>query len=243
MGLRSAAVTGAGLLSLEGVCKTWGKAAVLRDTQLRLGPGEVACVVGGNGAGKTTLLRIATGVIAPDRGSVRFRGSPIEDDLAAFRRRIGFLSAGDRGLYARLTVRQNLDFWGGLATLHPRRRRERIADVLRDFELGELAGRRVDRLSMGQRQRVRLALTFLHEPTVIFLDEPTTSLDASGIGLLHAALERLLAAGGGVVWASPEPELPFRARVYRLEAGRLRPLATAARSAPSPAAPDVAVPS
>ena len=223
------------LLSLEGICKRWGETTVLSDVDLRLGPGEVVCVVGGNGVGKTTLLRIATGMILPDRGTVRYRGSHVEADLSAYRRRIGLLSAGDRGLYARLTVRQNLDFWAGLAALDKHRRRGRIADALAEFGLEELANRRVDRLSMGQRQRVRLALAFLHEPTVVFLDEPTTSLDAEGIDLLNAGLDSLLARGGAIVWASPEPDLPFLAHTFHLREGLLRRMAEPEPSSTVPA--------
>ena len=161
-------------------------------------------------------------MILPDAGSVLFQGEDIERDRPGYQRQIGFLSAGDRGLYARLTVRQNLDFWGGLAGLSRRRRKVRIEAVLADFRIDDLAGNRVDRLSMGQRQRVRLAMTFLHDPTMIFLDEPTTSLDAAGIEQIDAILARLLARGGSVLVVSPEPGDAARERGWVLEAGELR---------------------
>lgn len=192
------------LLRLVDVSKRWGDAAVLDRINLELRAGTAVGVAGGNGAGKTTLLRIAAGVITPDQGMTCFRGVNIEKNLAAYQQKIGFLSAGDRGLYARLTVRQNLDFWGGLARLRRRHRQRRTREVLREFEIDELTDRRVDRLSMGQRQRVRLAMTFLHEPTIVFLDEPTTSLDEAGVAVLDAALARLIDAGGCVLWVAPE---------------------------------------
>ena len=94
--------------------------------------------------------------------------------------------------------------------------------MLADFRIDDLAGNRVDRLSMGQRQRVRLAMTFLHYPTMIFLDEPTTSLDAAGIEQIDAILARLLARGGSVLVVSPEPGDAARERGWVLEAGELR---------------------
>jgi ABC-type multidrug transport system ATPase subunit len=125
------------------------------------------------------------------------------------------LSAGNSGLYGRLRVEHHLDFWARLALL-PRARRRAACERARErFALDELCGRRVDRLSMGQRQRVRLALAFLHEPDVVLLDEPRTSLDDDGAELLAAAVEELTARGGAAVVCAPRPEdagLPFDRR-------------------------------
>jgi ABC-2 type transport system ATP-binding protein len=213
------------VLALHGACKSWGDRPVLDQVDLEVPAGEIVRIAGGNGAGKTTLLRIAAGVILPEAGTVLFHGEDIERDRPGYQRRIGYLSAGDRGLYARLTVRQNLEFWGGLAGLSRRRRRRRLEDILADFEIGELADRRVDRLSMGQRQRVRLAMTFLHEPSMIFLDEPTTSLDAAGIEQIDVVLARVLAGGGAVLVVSPEAADPALERTWVLEAAELRAVA------------------
>lgn len=212
---------GGPLLALEGVTKSWGQQRVLDAVDLIVQPGRVSQVVGSNGTGKTTLLRIATGIILPDAGVVRFRGNDIERERQTYRGAVGFLSAGDRGLYARLTVEQNLDFWAGLSGFAKRRRRTRIGEILARFELDPLAGRRVDRLSLGQRQRVRLAMTFLSEPDVVILDEPRTSLDERGSSILEEAVGGLLANGGAVVWASPEVESSIANEVWALEHGRL----------------------
>jgi ABC-2 type transport system ATP-binding protein len=195
---------GSTLVALEGVGKKWGDYVALAGVDLDIAAGTVVGIAGGNGTGKTTLLRIAAGLILPDAGTIRFRGVDIEKDQPAYREAIGFLSAGDRGLYARLTVKQNLDFWGGLSG-HTRQVRDaRIDEVLFDFEIEALADRRVDRLSMGQRQRVRLAMTFLHNPSVVFLDEPTTSLDEAGVSRLYLVLADLISEGGAAVIVSPE---------------------------------------
>lgn len=191
------------LIALDGVRKSWGDQLVLDCIDLEIPAGAVIGVAGGNGAGKTTLLRIATGIILPDEGTIHSLGADIERDRASFQRAIGFLSAGDRGLYARLTVRQNLDFWAGLSGFRRRQRQRRIEAMIAEFEIGEFADRRVDRLSMGQRQRVRLAVTFLHEPRVVFLDEPRTSLDDAGIALFENAVARLVENGGAALLVSP----------------------------------------
>jgi ABC-2 type transport system ATP-binding protein len=211
------------LLRLEAVTKRWNGRPVLSGVDLDLTPGAIVGVAGSNGAGKTTLLRIACGLLIPEAGRVHLRGVDIESDRTSYYREVGLLSAGDRGLYARLTVRQNLAIWGGLTALARAERRSRIDQVLAEFELEELADRRVDRLSMGQRQRVRLAMTFLHRPTIVFLDEPRTSLDDEGVSLLEAALGRLVRHGGTGLWVSPDVSEPLVTETWMLHDGQLRP--------------------
>jgi ABC-2 type transport system ATP-binding protein len=210
------------LLAVEGVRRGYGTRAVLAGASLRLEAGVVAWLGGPNGAGKTTLLRIIAGVLAPDTGTVRLRGLDPEHDRRAYQRRLGYLPAGDRGLTARLTVRQQLELWAALALLG-HRRRELVDATLARLELEELSDRRVERLSMGQRQRVRLALAFLHEPDVVLLDEPHTSLDEFGLALLEDALAGVTARGGAVLWCSPaSAHLPLPAdERYLLTDGRV----------------------
>jgi ABC-type multidrug transport system ATPase subunit len=213
-----------GGVRLESVTKRWGDNVVLRDVDLEIGPGRVTGIAGDNGAGKTTLLRVASGMVAPEDGRVLFGGVEIERRRASYQRAIGLLSAGDRGLYARLTVRQNLSFCGGIAGLSRGERVRRIAEVLSEFALEELEHQRVERLSMGQRQRVRLAATFLHEPVIVFLDEPRTSLDETGVSLLARALDRLAGRGGAALWVSLERDEPLVTHPWWLAAGRLQHL-------------------
>jgi ABC-type multidrug transport system ATPase subunit len=185
------------MLALSGVSKTWrGGGAVLRDVDLELHPGESVAVAGANGAGKTTLLRIAAALILPDAGSVAVAGFDPERDRTEFQRRIGFLSAGNSGLYGRLTAENHLEFVARLALMPKRERQVAIDRVIDAFGLASFCGRRVDRTSMGQRQRLRLALTFIHDPVVALLDEPATSLDEEGLGLVQAALDDLKSRGG-----------------------------------------------
>jgi heme ABC exporter ATP-binding subunit CcmA len=176
---------------------------VLRGVDLVLEAGTRALLGGRNGAGKTTLLRIVAGLVDADAGEVRVAGLDASSDRREYHRRLGYLPAGAGGLYARLTVRQNLDFWGGLALLAGAPRREATARALTDFDLTALEHRRVDRISMGQRQRVRLAATFLHAPDLVLLDEPNTSLDDESLALLRAALDAHHARGGAWLWCAP----------------------------------------
>jgi ABC-type multidrug transport system ATPase subunit len=196
-------------LSLVGVSKSWpGRdGAVLDDVSLVLPPGTAVRIGGANGAGKTTLLRIAAGLIRPETGRIRLGALDVEADRTAFQRCVGFLSAASAGLYARLTVRDHLRLWSRLALLPSTERAASCERVLDALGLRQLADRRVDRLSMGQRQRVRLAGVFLHDPRVVMLDEPTTSLDEDGADLLVAEVERVRSGGGTALWCAPTSEV------------------------------------
>jgi len=207
---RAAARVGEGpggvpVLGVEDLTMRWpGRSeAVLDRVSLSVGPGELVWLGGDNGAGKTTLLRIVAGMITPESGAVTICGRNTRTHRRDCQRQLGFLSAGTSGLYGRLTTAQHLEYWAALALVPRRERRQRSERALRAFELEGLAHRRLDRMSMGQRQRVRLAMTVLHEPRMLLLDEPQTSLDASGLELLERELRVHVARGGSVLWCSP----------------------------------------
>jgi heme ABC exporter ATP-binding subunit CcmA len=213
------------LLRLSGIVKHWRTLdrPVLDHVDLELRAGQAVHISGRNGVGKTTLLRIVTGLIMPDRGELEINGLHPERDRLDYQRQVAFLPAGDRGLYARLSVKRHLDFWCRVGFVSRERRRTLVREALERFELTGLAGRRVDRLSMGQRQRVRLAGLLLHEPQVLMLDEPLNSLDDEGIELVISVTRDVVARGGIVIWCSPAGErtgLEFD-RAYVLESGKL----------------------
>ena len=212
-------------LSLRGVSKAWdrGRVPVLNRVDLDLDVGDKVRIAGRNGVGKTTLMRIAAGLIDPDRGKATVWGTSAIEHPERYQRLVSFLPAGDRGLYARLSVRRQLRFWARIAMVPRNEVAARVEEAIATFDLGELADRRVDRMSMGQRQRLRIAMTFLPHPDVVLLDEPLTSLDGEGAEILYGALERLLDKGGALLWCSPAGErLEYEFdRTYVLDEGRL----------------------
>jgi ABC-2 type transport system ATP-binding protein len=211
-------------LALSAIGKGWkGQPPVLDGVDLRLDLGARAWIGGRNGVGKTTLMRIAAGLIDPDSGRATVWGRTAAEDRGRYHRLVALLSAGDRGLYARLTVRRQLEFWGRVALVPRAEWSDRITATIDEFALGPLAGRRVDRLSMGQRQRLRLAMTFMPGAEVVLLDEPLTSLDDEGAEILSRALDALIARHGALLWCSPSGEhldQRFDAR-WLLDEGRL----------------------
>ena len=213
------------VLRVAAVTKKWrGRdVATLRAVDLVLHGGRIAALAGENGAGKTTLLRILAGLIAADSGRVSVDGVSPDTDASEYQRRVSFVPAGQTGLYARLTVDFHLDFCARLMYV-PRESRRRVIEAAAErFDLHELRAQRVDRLSMGQRQRVRLALGFLPAPRLILLDEPANSLDTRGNELLAHAIEAHAAAGGSLIWCAPTVDnIPLELdELYSLRAGRL----------------------
>jgi heme ABC exporter ATP-binding subunit CcmA len=217
-------------MRLDNVTRHFGRGAkrrvVLRNVTLVVDPGTVVHVGGNNGAGKTTLLRLMAGILRPNGGAVSIDGLSVERNWREFHRRIGFLSAGDRGLYARLSVRSHLEYWCALAFVSREERPSRIEEALSAFGLAELSDRRSERLSQGQRQRLRLALALVHRPQVVLLDEPRNSLDADGLELLASGVRAAVDRGASVVWCSPPGEdrpVDFDRR-FVLQDGQVRPV-------------------
>jgi ABC-type multidrug transport system ATPase subunit len=212
-------------LVLANIEKTWPRhhAPVLADVNLTLGAGTLTWLAGANGAGKTTLIRIVGGILAPDAGTVTVLGYDAEREPRHAKRRIGFLAAGSSGLYARLTVRQQLEYAARLAMVARGERGELVGAAVADFGLEHLAERRQDRISMGERQRVRLAMAFVHRPRVVLLDEPRNSLDGPGMDTLTAAVSRAREGGAAVLWCSPTGDRPAHDpdHAYRVEHARV----------------------
>jgi ABC-2 type transport system ATP-binding protein len=212
-------------LAIRGASKRWRAdlPLVLDGLDLVLQPGSKTWIGGRNGVGKTTMLRIAAGLIDPEAGRVEVWGLTARENRARYQQLVSLLPAGDRGLYARLTVRKQLEFCARIAMIPRQRFRRVVEEAIDTFDLAELAERRVDRMSMGQRQRLRIAMTFLPHPEIVLLDEPLTSLDAEGAALLEGAIDELVARDGAVLWCSPSGEhldITFDAR-WKIESGKL----------------------
>ncbi len=146
------------------------------DVSFETGSGQIYGLLGINGAGKTTLLRLLSTVLTPTSGSAEIAGFDIATHPQDVRANIGFLSTST-ALYGRLTAREMIEYFGGLFGLTGSDLRGRVAHVIDQLGIGEYQDRLCDKLSTGQKQRVSIARTILHNPPVLFFDEPTAGLD------------------------------------------------------------------
>ena len=167
----------------------------LDRVDLTIDEGEVHGLLGPNGAGKTTLCKILSTVLLPTSGSARVSGLDVVTDTARVRPLIGIVFGGERGLYTRLTARQNLRYWAALYRVPNRAARSRVEDLLATVGLVDRADQRVETFSRGMKQRLHLARGLIGDPRVLFLDEPTTGMDPVAAHEFRALVGRQRAAG------------------------------------------------
>ncbi len=163
----------------------------LRDVSFSVEPGELFGLLGPNGAGKTTSIKILTTLLLPTSGSVRVLGFDPVREPNEIRSRVGYVFGRDRGLYDRLSALDNLRYFADVYRVPARRKAARIAELL---ELVGLTGR-VETYSRGMRQRLHIARGLLHDPPVLFLDEPTIGLDPVGARELRETVAALRDSG------------------------------------------------
>lgn len=153
-----------------------GLVEAVRGVELSCDYGEIYGLLGPNGAGKTTTLRMLATILSPTAGRAWIDGIDVAVDPLEVRRRLGFLSAST-GLYARLTPRETLGYFGKLHGMEKHALLERIEELIEAFDLSKFVDQRCEGLSSGQKQRASIARAVLHDPAVLILDEPTTGLD------------------------------------------------------------------
>ena len=161
--------------------------------------GEVYGLLGPNGAGKTTIARMLSTLLEPTAGTARICGFDTLRDAGAVRARIGVMFAGERGVYWRLTGRENLEIFGRLQFMPGQLIHERAATLLEQLGLAERADDLVETYSTGMKQRLNLARTLLHDPPVLLLDEPTAALDPAAARATRELIRTLQGAGKAVL--------------------------------------------
>ena len=194
------------MLEFDGLHKSYGAHRVLDGVSFSVAPGSVFGFCGSNGAGKTTTMRIAMGLARADAGEVRWQGRPLDQVL---RRRIGYMPE-ERGLYPKMRVGEQLAY---LARLHglDAGAAARVAEHWADrLGLGERRRDPVEKLSLGNQQRVQLAAALVSRPEVLILDEPFSGLDPVGVDALAEALLEQARGGVPVVFSSHQLDLVER---------------------------------
>lgn len=164
------------MIVARGLTKLYGTFPAIRDVSFTVPQGEIVGLLGPNGAGKSTTIRILACILAPTAGTAEVAGHNILRHSVAARRSLGYMPEVV-SLYPEMEVTTYLDFVGTMKRLGRRERQQRVAKVIEELDLGEVARRYIGTLSKGYRQRVGLAQALLNDPQVLILDEPTIGLD------------------------------------------------------------------
>ena len=227
------------MLELEHLTKRFDAILAVDQVSLTVSAGEILALVGPNGAGKTTTVRMLSAILKPTAGKARVAGYDTVTQASDVRRNVGLLTESP-GLYMRMSGREYLDFFGEIRGLSVSKRGERIHDLADWFHISEMLDRRLGEYSRGMRQKIALVRALLHEPPVLLLDEPTSTLDPGGARLVRDTILQLRNGQRAIVICThnlPEAEeLADRIAIIRqgriVEAGTPEELKTRLLGAP-----------
>ncbi len=181
--------------------KCFGAIHAVNDVSFQAHDGAITTLLGANGSGKSTTLRLLSGLLRPDAGSAQIDHIVVADDPLAARARLGVFP-DQFGLYPRLTAREHLEYYAGFHGLRGAALAKSVEHISEELEMNGILNRRTEGFSQGQRMKVALARTLIHQPHNLILDEPTRGLDVSSMRLLRRVLRALRSAGRCILLSS-----------------------------------------
>jgi len=169
------------MIRVEGLTKVFsdkkrGKVVAVNNLKFDCQKGQIFGLLGPNGAGKTTTLRILATLMVPTKGKAKINGFDVVKDANKVRRHIGFLSS-ETGLYDRFTPRETVKFFGRINGIEDKIIEKRMAEIFHNLDMEDFQDVRVNKLSTGMKQKLSIARSIIHNPSVLILDEPTVGLD------------------------------------------------------------------
>ncbi|HVC22703.1 MAG TPA: ABC transporter ATP-binding protein [Candidatus Dormibacteraeota bacterium] len=232
-------VDGPSQLRFVGVCKRFGEQLAVADLNLEVAPGELFGLIGPNGAGKTTTLKMAVGLLRPSAGRILICGHDVQSEGRESRRHLGYVP-DSAALYDRLTGSEMLQLAADLQGVSRERRRRRIPALLEAFDLSAVQGQLILSYSRGMRQKLALCAALVHDPQVLFLDEPTVGLDPRGARQLKLMLRTLCDSGHTVFLSTHALEIAAALcdRIGIFSQGTLAACGTVAELAAGESRPD-----
>ncbi|MBW2528805.1 MAG: ATP-binding cassette domain-containing protein [Deltaproteobacteria bacterium] len=189
------------MIEVRRLRKRFGAITAVADVSFAAADGQITGLLGPNGAGKTTTLRMLYGLIEPDRGELRVDGIDVRREPQRAQSRLGALP-DSRGLYPRLSARENVRYYGWLHGMKGAALERRIDELARLLEWGDVAERRVEGFSQGERMKVAIARALVHQPVNVALDEPTNGLDVMSTRAMREFIRSLRAEGRCVLFSS-----------------------------------------
>jgi ABC-2 type transport system ATP-binding protein len=209
------------MIQVDRLSRTFGNVVAVSELTFAVERGEILGFLGPNGAGKSTTVKMLTGMLRPTSGSARVAGFDVVAQALEMKRRIGFVPESG-AIYENLTAAEYLDLVASLHHMEPARSRSRSRELLDLFGLVDDEHRRIAEFSKGMRQKVLLSAALLHNPDVLFLDEPLTGLDANAALVVKELLRSLAAQGKSVFFCSHILEVVERVctRIIIIDKGR-----------------------
>lgn len=216
------------LIETHNLTKTFDSTTAVDDITLSIAEGEILALLGPNGAGKTTTVRMLSSILKPTSGSASVAGLDVVQNPRAVRHLVGHLTEFP-GLYLRMRALEYLEFFGALQRMKRADAKKRAAELLEQFGLGDAGERRLGEFSKGMRQKVALVRAMLHNPRVLFLDEPTSAMDPHSAKQVRDAIAALRGSGRTIILCTHnlyEAET-LADRIAMIRRGRLIALGTA----------------
>jgi len=186
------------MIKVTNLHKSFGDVKAVRGISFEVQDGEITGLLGPNGAGKTTTLRMLYSLLPPDQGEIRIDGLDPCKDAMAIKRTLGVVP-DSRGLYTRMTARENIGYYGALHGLSRTEIDARIEELVETLDMSDFIERRTEGFSQGQRVKVAIARAMVHKPQTVMLDEPSNGLDVMSTRALRRYILGLKTAGHSVV--------------------------------------------
>jgi len=189
------------MIQVQGLSKSFGKVKAVQNVSFSAPDGQITGLLGPNGAGKSTTLRMLYTLLKPESGTAQVDGFDIRESPLEVQRRIGVL-ADARGLYSRLTSRENIRYYGRLHGLEGETLEKQIESLLFLLDMQTIADRKTEGFSTGEKLKVAIARTLVHNPNNVLLDEPTNGLDVMSTRAMRQFISRLRGEGKCVLFTS-----------------------------------------
>ncbi|MBR2735083.1 MAG: ATP-binding cassette domain-containing protein [Clostridia bacterium] len=194
------------MIKIKNISKRFGKTLALDNVSFEVEDGEIVGLLGENGAGKSTLLRILSTMLIPCEGNAEINGYDLLKNADEVRKNIGILFGSEVGLYERLTARENLEYFAKLNGMSPKSAKERADELAERFSFSQYQNKQVGTLSKGMKQKVAIARSIIHDPSVMLFDEPDSGLDFKAAKTIFDFMETCKAEGKSIIFSSHSME-------------------------------------
>ena len=190
------------MLKVNNIVKYYDKVCAVNGLSFEVKEGEIFGLLGENGAGKTTTFRIIMGLLSPDEGNVTLGGKKIDYDVTD---KIGFLTE-ERSLQTKLTVNEQLKFYGSLKSINEDELEKRIDNLLKEFDIYDYKNKKIKELSKGNQQKIQFISSIINNPKLLILDEPFTGLDPINVAKFKDHIRKLQKNGTIIIFSSHQME-------------------------------------